>query len=157
MKIGQLWRNQATFDFRKKLGRESFDYWNISCPDLFGDDPVEGSADEMYCFTMGHYVHFLDNVGSLHDLIEGLFQLSPFVDDAFLVAQSMSESDFVEFKLSLISERKAAKGEGESKMPQKYFCLLLPGRFPSAILLAEKACVSMGPALIRIMETEMQI
>jgi hypothetical protein len=157
MKIGQLWRNQVTLELRKRLGRKDFNGWDISRSDLFGSDPEEGMLYEMYCFTIGHYVHFLDHVSSLQDLIEGLFQLSPFVNDAFVVAQGMSESDFVEFKLALISERKSAQGEGESKMPAKYCNLLLPDRFPMAILLMGNAKVSLGPALIRLMETELGI
>jgi hypothetical protein len=155
MNIGKLWRNRITLRLRKRLGRKAFDDWNVSRSDLFGRDPVEGSLNSMYCFTIVHYVHFLDNVSSLRDLIEGLFQLSPFVDDALAVAEYMSEADFAEFKLALISERKAALDEGESIMPERYNSLVLPSRFAMAIILADRGRVSLGPALIRIMETEL--
>lgn len=156
------WRNQRTLELRKRLGKSAFRDWDIECRELFGQNPdAESGTDEhytpgdMYCFTLWHYTHFLDTVKSLDDLLRGLFQLSPFVDDAFKVAESMSDADFVEFKLALVQERKCARGEGESKMPQKYSSLLLPDRFLVAIFLSNQACVSLGPALIRHMETEL--
>jgi hypothetical protein len=160
--IHNNWRNQYTLKLRKKLGKPVFRDWDIQCRELFGQNPeAEPSSDElctpadMYCFTIWHYTHLLDNVKSLSDLIEGLFQLSPFADDALEVALAMSEADFIEFKLVLVQERKSARGEGESKMLEKYFSLVLPERFSMAIMLSGQAAVSLGPALIRIMETEL--
>lgn len=156
------WRNQYTLKLRKRLRRPAFRDWDVRRRELFGQNSVADlSSDEsctpgdMYCFTLWHYTHFLDEVKSIADLIEGLFQLSPFADDALEVALGMSESDFIEFKLELVQGRKAAREGGESVMLERYYALLLPNRFPMAIVLADKARVSLGVALIRLMETEL--
>ena len=106
-------------------------------------------------FEMVDYIWFLDHVSSPADLIEGLEELSPFADDALDIAISMTELDFITFKLVLAIERRVAEsGEGESKMSKLYHNLLLPNRFIEALSLAEKARTSMGLALYRMIEVE---
>lgn len=106
-------------------------------------------------FEMVDYVWFLDHVASLLDLIEGLEQLSPFADDALDIAISMTEMDFISFKLALAIERRVAEsGEGESKMPKLYHNLLLPNLFVEAFPLSEKARVSLGLAIFRMIEAQ---
>lgn len=107
----------------------------------------------MVDFEISNYTHFIDNVPSLEKLIEGLALLSPFVDDALDIAESMQESDFCTFKLALPRERKAATGEGSSCMPESFVQLLLPDRFLGALLLGGSGA-SLGVALIRMMEVE---
>ncbi len=121
------WRNQYTLKLRKRLGKPAFRDWDIQCRELFGrNTEAEQSSDEshtpgdIYCLTLWHCTHFLDEVKSVADLTEGLFQLSPFAEDALEVALCMSETDFIEFKLALVQERKAARGEGGSMMPERY-------------------------------------
>lgn len=101
-------------------------------------------------FESFNYTYFLDNAGSLQDLLKGLEELSPFADDALEVARSMTEQDFCDFKLALVHERK----HGESRMPERFSCLLIPDRFIAGQLVAEKFDVPLGAALIRIMEME---
>lgn len=100
---------------------------------------------------MSQYISFVDNVSSLEDLREGLGELSPFADDALAVAQSMTESDFCNFKLALPFER---RGDG-SKTPRYSGAILLPERFVPAVLLAEQAGAPLGATLIRLLETEL--
>ena len=110
-----------------------------------------GDIDDL---EISHYVYFLDNVKSLSDLREGLHQLSPLADDALEVAENMDEGDFYEFKLALAYERRVQEEGGESKMPAKYFFLLLPALFLRAVPIAEKFRAGMGSACIRILDLQ---
>ncbi len=125
---------------REKLDNE----WELSS-ELFGD--VGG---DIHDFESYNYVYFLDNVKSLNDLIEGLRQLSPLADDALKVAESMSDKNFHKFKKSLPEERCGER----SVMPKKYDALLVPKRFITVLPIAEKFLVSLGTALIRMIEFE---
>ena len=106
-------------------------------------------------FEVSDYNRFLNNVSSQKDLVRGLKELSPFVDDALAVASSMNEQDFIDFKLALVHERKVARGEtGGSVMPHRYDPLLVPDRFITAQMMSTKFETSLEVALGRIMETE---
>lgn len=114
---------------------------------LFGTSEIYG-LDEM-----SQYVSFLDKVNPLEDLVRGLAELSPFADDALVVAKSMTEGDFCTFKLALPFERRG----DESKMPERFGSILLPDRFIPAIFLSEKAGAPLGATLVRILEVELGV
>ncbi|GEM_PF-7039145 len=140
----------------KRFRRHASNDWHIGHYKLFGTDLHNDIASQIWDFSIEHYVFFLDNVGSLEDLLKGLDDLDPFVDDAIAVARNMSEAGFADFKLALAHEHRCSSGEEpESRMPVVFNDLVLPILFIPAMLLADKAAVSMGTALIRIMETEL--
>jgi len=141
---------KATSEERSKLiqqmeGTEDHPYWSLS-GNLFGDVGVD-----IWDFEIDNYIYFLDNIRSLEDLLRGLHELSPFADDALEVAKGMNAQNFYEFKLTLAYERR----QEDSKMPEKYYALVLPKWFsPYALLLAEKAIVPLGATLIRLLDSE---
>lgn len=116
--------------------------WGLS-PDLFGE--VGPGQIDIYAFRADHWVFFLNNVNSLENLLEGLRQLSPLVDDALEVAEQMGDRDFRKFKKALVKERR-----GEKAMPGKYDALLIPEGFLLGALVADKFEVPLGAALIRL-------
>jgi hypothetical protein len=158
---------------RKRL--RQLDSGLILSRDLFGDVP---DCD----FELVHYVGFLDRVASRDDLIRGLKELDPFVDDALAVAEGMNEKDFQDFKKALIHERSLkSNADGRSIMPSLcgqpalpeqfvpehalvdedctimppgYDVLLMPERFIPAHALAAKAYTTLEVVLIRIMQHE---
>ena len=101
--------------------------------------------------------YFLDNVLSREDLIEGLALLSPFADDALDIAKVMSSRDFAVFKLALPKERRAALGEIQSAMPQKFFNLLVPDEFMFPSMRSKEFGVSLGVMLWRSMEIKYNV
>ena len=125
--------------------REKLDNWWKLSPELFGD-----IGGDIHGFEIYNYLYFLDNVKSLNDLIEGLRQLSPLANDALKVAESMDDKDFHKFKKSL-SEKRCGK---KSVMPKKYGALLVPKRFIATLPITEKCLISLGTALIRMVEFE---
>lgn len=142
---------RATLEEKTKLMRrldENNFSWCLST-NLFGD-----TGCDIYDFEIYNYTYFLDNVRSIEDLLEGLKQLSPFVDDALAVAERMSYQDFVDFKLALAYEHRLAKENGNSKMPKKYMPLVVPKWFIPALHIAEKFEAPLGIALIRLVECE---
>ena len=104
---------------------------------------------DIHDFEEYNYVHFIDNVGSLTELREGLQHLSPLADEALTVAANMDDEEFYRFKTDLKHER-----EGYSEMPEKYLPLVIPPKFILATLLADKYQVSLGLVLIRTIEVE---
>ena len=123
--------------------------WTLSRA-LFGD-----VGADIYDFEMFNYVYLLDHATSREALVNGLRELSPLADDALDIAEQMTEGDFYDFKIALAHERGiSARGDGESKMPDKYYALILPERLITAIGLAQKAEVPLGAAIIRMMEFE---
>ncbi len=134
-------KNPALSKLRAKLRKTYF--WPSK--ELFGD--VGADIND---FQLFNYTYFLDNVRSLQDLLKGLEELSPFADDALDVARSMTERDFCDFKLALAHER----WQGESRMPERFFHLLIPDKFIAGQPIAEKFEAPLGAVLIRIMEIE---
>ncbi len=108
---------------------------------------------ELFDFREEDYAFFLDNVRLLADLIRGLRALSPFADDALDVAESMTESDFVDFKLAIAYERAQAEKQG-SRMPEQFLSLTIPLQFLLASSVAEKYQVDLGVALLQTGEME---
>ena len=119
---------------------------------LFNNNIYPGFID----FEMIDYVKFLDDVQSLEDLIAGLAELSPFADDALDVAESMTVHDFAVFKLALIHERRVSSAlyDGESKMPHRFVDIVLPSQIFRASYVAQESRVSLGVALIRLLEVK---
>ena len=116
--------------------------------ELFGNVP---DCD----FELSHYARFINRVGSRDNLICGLKELDPFVDDAFAVAEMMSEEDFREFKAALVHERNLKQDpDGQSIMPPRYYPIVIPERFITAQIIAEKFDTTLEVALLRIMQTE---
>ena len=99
------------------------------------------------------YVYFLNNVQNKEDLILGLTELRPFADDALEVARQMTDFDFVNFKLALVHER---QGEN-SKMSAAHRIIVLPAKILQAMIIADKAVAPVGSALVRILETELEV
>ena len=131
---------------RKRLDDLAFGL--VLSKDLFGNVP---DCD----FEPSHYVGFLDRVVSLSDLIRGLKELDPFVDDALVVAESMTEDDFRVFKTTLTHERNLKHNpDGRSIMPARYYALLMPERFIPAKMIAIWADTTLEVALMRIMQDE---
>jgi hypothetical protein len=125
---------------------------------LFGKS-IEDTGDVLYFvdFETENYTYFLDNVLSREDLIEGLALLSPFADDALDIAKVMSSRDFAVFKLALPKERRAALGEIQSAMPQKFFNLLVPDEFMFPSMRSKEFGVSLGVMLWRSMEIKYNV
>ena len=129
-------------------------------------------GNELIDFELSDYTRFLDKVSSLRDLVEGLYELSPFADDALDMAESMNDLDFSVFKLALVNERKIASflkdcdfkqmvlvnvtGEEipASRMPPEFGVLLLPSRFIRGQMLAQQVETSLVLAMERIMGFE---
>jgi len=131
---------------RKRLNKLAFGL--VLSKDLFGYVP---DCD----FESFHYVGFLDRVDSLSDLLRGLNELDPFVDDALVVAESMTEEDFREFKTTLTHERNLKHNPGSrSIIPARYYALLIPERFIPAKMIAIRANTTLEVALLRIMQSE---
>jgi len=139
---------RATLDEQERLELKlEEDGWPVS-GGLFGDTGGDINDFEIY-----NYTHFLDNVKSLGGLLEGLHQLSPFVDDALKVVEHMNHQDFYEFKIALAYERI----QEDSKMPERYLALLIPQWFMYAIPISEKCKVPLGATLIRFMESKVDL
>jgi hypothetical protein len=132
---------------RKRLNKLAFG--SVLSKDLFGEVP---DCD----FELVHYIGFLDRVASRNDLVRGLKELDPFVDDALSVAEAMTESDFHEFKMALVNER-GQNHDNLSTMPSRYDALLMPERFIPAKIIAVKAATSLEVALMRIMQNEKRL
>lgn len=113
-------------------------------PKLFGD-----IGADIYDFEETNWKFFLDNVGSLEDLLKGLHQLTPWVDDALGIAEHMNVQDFRKFKKALAKERL-----GEKRMPRKYHALIIPEKFILGSILAEKFEVSLGTAMVQLTEPQ---
>jgi hypothetical protein len=139
---------------RKKLGvSHRAGDWPLSS--LFGKFISE------YClysvlmtdFEMDHYVYFLDHVTTREELVKGLEELSPFADDALLIADWMNDQEFLEFSEILPLYRESVRsGREDVSMPEKYDALLLPELLLHALRVAPEASVSLGVALIRLWE-----
>jgi len=137
---------KVTQEQKSKLEKKLNGYWWGLPKELFSGD---GGVD-MNDFELCNYRFFLNNVKSVNQLLEGLQHLSPLADDALAVAEKMKEQDFLSFKKVLQYERKMK----DSKLPNEYTPLVIPQRFIQAGLLSEKFGVSLGTALIRMMESE---
>ena len=113
--------------------------------ELFGD-----AGCDIHDFEIDNYVYFLDNVKSCEDLIRGLRQLSPLVDDALLIAESMNKQEFLRFKCVLAKERR----EEYSNVPKKFRTIMMPKQFVSAMLLVDKDKyeVCLGVVLLRLID-----
>ena len=122
--------------------------WKLS-PILFGEE-VRDITD----FMSYNYVFFLDHVASREELVRGLRELSPLADDALDIAEHISDQDFIKFKLALRRERASIKKFSKGTMPPEYLALVIPVRFPEAILAAEEFEEPLGVTLIRNMENE---
>ena len=125
--------------------REELFAWQLSSQ-LFGD-----TGWNMNDFDASNYVYFLDTVGSLEDLVEGLRELSPLADDALDIAEAMTPQDFFDFKLCLAHERGRGKIDG-SKMTKRYRQLCIPKRFVKGCIMAQQFEVPLGAALQRMAE-----
>ncbi len=113
-------------------------------------------------FELSDYVGFLDRVNSREDLLRGLRQLDPFVDDALASAESMTDEEFPIFKNALAIERQI-KSQLETEesieqtpgkcvksiMPDKFYSLLLPIRFIQGKLIADQFATSLEVAMGR--------
>ena len=135
-----------TQEQKSKLEKKLNEYWWGLPKELFGGD----AGVDMHDFELYNYRFFLDDVKSVNQLLEGLQHLSPLADDALVVVEKMKEQDFLIFREALQYERKMK----DSKLPNEYTPLVIPQRFIQAGLLSEKFGVSLGTALIRIMESE---
>jgi hypothetical protein len=131
---------------RKRLNNLNFGL--VLSRDLFGDVP---DCD----FELAHYVGFLDRVGSRNDLVRGLKELDPFVDDALTVAEAMTEEDFRGFKTALVLERNRNQDpDSQSIIPAHYHALLIPERFIPAKMIADRFATTLEVALLRIVQNE---
>lgn len=119
--------------------------------DLFGRDSFGDGNCEINDFGTEDYVYFLNNVKTLEEMIEGFRHLSPLADDALSAAKSMNGADFQRFKKALAYERRQ---DEKRRMPKKYLSLVLPERFLDGYVLAEEFRVTLGTALIRLVELE---
>jgi len=137
---------KVTQEQKSKLEKKLNEYWWDLPKELFGGD----TGVDMHDFELYNYKFFLDDVKSVNQLLEGLQHLSPLADDTLAVAEKMKEQDFLRFKEALQYERKMK----DSKLPNEYTPLVIPQRFIQAGLLSKKFEVSLGTALIRIMELE---
>jgi hypothetical protein len=126
-------------------------------------------------FELSDYVEFLDKVSSREDLLRGLRQLDPFVDDALASAEAMTDEEFPAFKAALAIERQInfprdnsdqlelklsidpwLEGQiPESIMPEKFHPLCLPARFLESKTIADRAAISLEVAMERIYEGEL--
>lgn len=119
--------------------------WKVS-KELFGNVGID-----IYDFEMSNYIFFLDNVATLEDLIRGLQELSPLVDDALAIAKKMNEKDFYRFRKALPRERASALIDGQSHMSNKFQGLLLPQLILSSMFLVEEFQVALGVMMITIL------
>ena len=119
---------------------------------LFGPHTEGLSSLPLIDFQWDNYLYFLEHVGSLDDLVDGLAQLSPFADDALDAAEGMSHMDFADFKIALPQERRAAHGDGVSRMPKKFHAILLPKHFIIPIKLSKQAAASLMVTTMRYLE-----
>ncbi|MFH1582182.1 MAG: hypothetical protein ABIA08_00230 [bacterium] len=129
---------------RWSLSERENEAWFLS-EKLFGD-----TGADIYDFEANNYVYFLDNVSSHDELVEGLRQLSPLIDDVLSIAEGINEQEFRRFKRLLVKER---RGE-YSNMPKKFRTLIMPAQFIPATLLANRFEVPLGTALVRLIELE---
>ena len=110
-------------------------------------------------FELSDYVDFLDGVGSREDLLRGLRQLDPFVDDALASAEAMTDEEFPVFKAALAVERQIKpmpeQRMQESIMPSKFYPILLPTMFMSAKMIADDFETSLEIALRRMYELQL--
>ncbi|MBI2033958.1 MAG: hypothetical protein HYT13_02575 [Candidatus Liptonbacteria bacterium] len=136
--LGQPVPDKTRFTLDERLD-EIFE-WVLSC-ELFGEGL---DVDD---FQEDNYTYFLDHVTSKEELVRGLRELSPLLDDALDVAEQMDDKAFTEFKLALKRER--------DDMPSRYLVLLIPKRFLEAMLIAKEFKVCLGVCMIRIMEDEL--
>lgn len=137
------------------MAESSVNRWNedgfINCSEwlppkrLFGPPSMVDIND----FEETHYNYFLDHVSSWEDLIAGLEALSPLADDALTVAKKMGYPGFKEFR-AIIRDRN--KMESEPEIADKFRVILLPSKFLTATIIAEKYQVCLGAALVRLME-----
>jgi hypothetical protein len=126
-------------------------------------------------FELSDYIEFLDKVSSREDLLRGLRQLDPFVDDALASAEAMTDEEFPVFKAALVVERRIKFYLGdpdqleldlpielspeqqmpESIMPEKFYPILLPTRFMQGQMTAKRCDTSLEVAMGRIYEFEL--
>lgn len=125
-----------------KLEERLQDRWTLP-HELFGD-----IGSDIHDFELHNYTYFLDNVISRENLVMGLQELSPLADDALRVAERMTDGDFRRFKTALQVERR----QENTVMPEKYFSLLIPKIFITAMQIAERFQVPLGAAAIRVIE-----
>lgn len=116
---------------------------------------LESEAD-IFDFDEATYIKFIDGVGSVEDLRLGLNMLSPFADDAWRIANLMSDEDFARFKELLQKERALTQsGEyGESDMDDEWYTLLMPARLLVCSPVADQFEVPLGVALVRSVQLE---
>ena len=134
----------------KKLAAKRFlkKGW-ISLPaDLFGTIDINDFDDA------SRYNNFLNNVRSLADLQRGLRSLGPLASDAFSVATKMDVIDFIDFKMRLARERMASKSGEPSRMPERYYPIIIPEKFFMGLRVSSDFGAPLGTTLLRILEVE---
>jgi hypothetical protein len=138
----------------KKRQRVDFDFSSgFDVVKAFGCDADGQIGTPLWDFGIDHYRYFIDNAKSREELIAGLYELSPFCDDALTVAEQLTEAEFISFKLALPHERRAATGEaGGSPMSPQFAPILFPENFFFALPIAQAGKVNLGTALIRLTE-----
>jgi len=130
-------------EIRKKLAGG----WHLP-EDLFG------SSMQIWDFQASDYINFLNKVGHKRDLVRGLTSLTPFTTEGVGIARDMTKHDFKVFKKALIRERETSTIGGDSRFPQKWVPIIVPGKFLLGYPLAEELEVALGVALIRIEEVK---
>ncbi|MEK7116852.1 MAG: hypothetical protein AAB837_01665 [Patescibacteria group bacterium] len=159
-------------DILRRLAKLSYDGLELS-RDLFGPVPDHD-------FELSHYVGFLDKVCSKEDLLRGLQELDPFVDNAHAAAKSMSDEDFLAFKIALkhvrqqsavqlwnpdqyelelhinpVMQEKTPNERDPEYIAERFGSIIIPERFIKAGIIAKEAATSLEVALGRIYEFEM--
>jgi hypothetical protein len=162
--------NQQQKEIERKLNSTSYPLWGFALPTI---GRVTGRCTgDIYCFGDNYgfengngveyeeedYAVFLEKVRTLEDLRQGLQELSPFANDALAIAETMDEEEFIEFKIALAYERGIMMaGVGESKLTNRYLSLVLPTCLLKAAPLAREANVSIGVAMLRLVEEGIDI
>lgn len=151
--------------------------WKLSCDGLELSHDLFGAVPD-HDFELHHYVDFLNKVSSRENLLRGLRELNPFVDDALVVAEAMTDEDFWEFKKVLKHERERQQNirlydpnqleleigteqqemlceESASNIAGRFGPILVPAKFIRANMIANEAGTSFEVALGRIYEFEL--
>lgn len=103
-----------------------------------------------YLYEATDYNRMINEADTLEKLISGLEKISPFADDALIVAKTLDDKTFKDYRHWLKEERKG-NFQGEEKTI-KYGAILIPVIFIDCHFLQETFKVPLGTACNRILE-----